>query len=186
MIVYYVYTFDCGGNYISCDVCHSVVAVHFVGMLRSALPFSMTTSKNSVTKCTSKAAQWTIAWLPLFLCLSPLHPGSHSPPLPSTPPPPHLPVQLNCNQSTIARDVIRLTVLQIDKTRRQKGKPGPALTEKDLSDFYMIAVCGDQESVLEEGLSVTEMHQRWPNCRLFLHRYSEDSFVTEHGPCTSV
>lgn len=183
MIVHHVYTFGCGGNYISCGVCHS--RVHFVGMLRSALPFSMTTSKNSVTMYI-KAALCTIAWLPLFLCLSPLHPGSHSPPLLSTPRPPRLPVQLNCNHSTIARDVIRLTVLQIDKTRRQKGKPGPALTEKDLSDFYMIAVCGDQESVLEEGLSVAEMHQRWPNCRLFLHRHSEDSFVTEHGPCTSV
>lgn len=145
-----------------------------------------------VSLCTSKLlyAQshgFLCSFVFLHFIPAPIHLPS-SPPLtlPSTPRPPRLPVQLNCNQSTIARDVIRLTVLQIDKTRRQKGKPGPALTEKDLSDFYMIAVCGDQESVLEEGLSVAEMHQRWPNCRLFLHRHSEDSFVTEHGPCTSV
>ena len=106
----------------------------------------------------------------------------------SSPPdaPPLLLVQLNCNQSTTGQDVIRLTALQIDKARRQKGKPGPALTEKNLSDFYMTVVCGDQESVVEEKLCVDDMHQRWPNCRFFLHRHSEDSFVTEHGPCTSV
>lgn len=115
---------------------------------------------------------------------------------PSPPPPiplpshhahsPTLTPQLNCTQSTVVREVIRLTVLQLDKARRQKGKPGPALAEKDLSDFYMIVLCGDQENVLEEDVCVTEVQQKWPNCGLFLHRHSEDSFVTEHGPCTSV
>ena len=115
----------------------------------------------------------------------PPHPFTLHPPI-HTPSSTNPSLQLNCSQSTVAREVIRLTVMQLDKARRQKGKPGTALTEKDLSDFYMTAVCGDQETILEEDSCVSEVHQRWPNCHLFLHRHSEDSFVTEHGPCTSV
>ena len=170
----------------------------------SASTFTMTAWKTAASQSAHQSLLWaqilcsftgcSLPFLLLILVLPQLTLHSPQPtlllptPSPSSTPgaPPLLLVQLNCNQSTTGQDVIRLTALQIDKARRQKGKPGPALTEKNLSDFYMTVVCGDQESVVEEKLCVDDMHQRWPNCRFFLHRHSEDSFVTEHGPCTSV
>lgn len=90
-------------------------------------------------------------------------------------------VQLFITLKTTTGEVIRLVVQQLEKTRLDKRIPGPRLTEADLTDFFLVAVSGSKEQVLDSQFYPLELQIQSSKWRLFLKRKSEEQRLDEQA-----
>ena len=90
-------------------------------------------------------------------------------------------VKLYITIMTTTSDVIRLVVHQLEKTRVERGIPGRMIMEDDLTDFYLVAISGNQERVLNEDYNPLQLQQQSQaqKCHLYVRRKSEQLRFTE-------
>ena len=84
-------------------------------------------------------------------------------------------VKLYITIMTTTCDVIRLVVHQLEKTRVERGIQGRVIMEDDLNDFYLVAVSGNQEWILNEDYNPLQLQQQSQThkCQLYVRRRSE-------------
>lgn len=83
-------------------------------------------------------------------------------------------VKLYITIMTTTSEVIRLVVHQLEKARIDRGIAGARLMEDDLSDFYLVAVSGNKEWVLDSEFNPLQLQSQMLKCRLYVRRRSED------------
>ena len=90
-------------------------------------------------------------------------------------------VKLYITIMTTTSDVIRLVVHQLEKTRVERGIPGSMIMEDDLNDFYLVAISGNQEWILNEDYNPLQLQQQSQaqKCHLYVRRKSEQLRLTE-------
>ena len=84
-------------------------------------------------------------------------------------------VKLYITVMTTTSDVIRLVVHQLEKTRVERGIQGRMIMEDDLNDFYLVAVNGNEEWVLNDDYNPLQLQQQSQisKCQLYVRRRSE-------------
>ena len=63
----------------------------------------------------------------------------------------------------------------------ERGIPGRMIMEDDLNDFYLVAITGNQELVLNEDYNPLQLQQQSQNskCHLYVRRRSEQLRFTD-------
>ena len=92
-----------------------------------------------------------------------------------------LSLQLYITFKTTSSEVIRLVVQELEKTRRDKGIPGEALTENDMLDFFLVAVNGTQERLLDSHFYPLQLQIQSSKWRLFVKRRSDEQKQDEQA-----
>ena len=90
-------------------------------------------------------------------------------------------LQLYITFKTTSSEVLRLVVQELEKTRRDKGLPGRSLTENDMSDFFLVAVNGTQERLLDSHFYPLQLQIQSSKWRLFVKRRSEEQKQDEQA-----